>query len=392
VLGKAGKKLRSLYVLNSAGTVSGKKEALFLTLVPASTFALVLVATWVSGVAHQPGCNSVSNFLANLAFRSAQPSTCRAVPFLSDVPTLILSFGCPFAFVSYRLLRRRLASLYQALGSTGLLRGPEESKEKISRGIARLEREVDLTPFTRFALFCVSVGMVTWLYLRNLSDGDLFNTLASTAEDGTTNADQLRATWWANYESHPFLAALCVLIGSVGVTYAIRAGWLYLRLGGVLFVTRKAPPDTLPVRYVPRWVDRSYGWSPVTGVLMLIYFSTVNFAMSMVAVFDMLRNETWTLAVAVFFALIGIASTVTIVLTSFFRMVAAHRAVEERLRGEMLARGAGGSSGMTSEEYVVAAAELAAWRRIPVASFVGTAIKVLPGFYALFQFGRVLSG
>jgi hypothetical protein len=48
-----------------------------------------------------------------------------------------------------------------------------------------------------------------------------------------------------------------------------------------------------------------------------------------------------------------------------------------------------GSETMTSPEYVIAASELITWRRIPVASFSGSAIKVLPGLYALFQFARV---
>lgn len=381
--------IKRLDFLSSTRPVSGKQEMLYLTLIPMLTFGVVCLVAWISGVAYRPGCNSTSNFMASLFFQPINSSTCDSVPFLSDVPMIILSISCPFALVAYRLLRRRLASLFQALESTGLL-SPLDPTAAISRGIKRLERAVDLTPLRRIFLFVGSAGMVTWLYLQDLNEGNLFNTLARVAPDGTTNAEQLRATWWANYHQHPLLAALCILIGSVGVMYAFRAGWLYLRLGGVLFVTRKTPPDNLPTRYVPKWKDKSYGWSPVTAVLMLLYASTINFAISMIAIFDMLRNEPSTLAVAVFFAALGIASNMAIILTSFFRMVAAHRAVEKGLREELLKPAAQRSPSMTSEGYAFAAQDLAAWRRIPVASFVGSAIKILPGFYALFQFIRNL--
>jgi hypothetical protein len=90
-----------------------------------------------------------------------------------------------------------------------------------------------------------------------------------------------------------------------------------------------------------------------------------------------------------FFMMLGIASNTTIILTSFYRMVAAHRAVERRLRKDLSEGLTRRSDPMTSPEYVIAASELTTWRKIPVASFSGSAIKVLPGLYALFQFARV---
>ena len=381
--------LRRLDFLAADRPVSGKQELLWLALIPTLTFVAVFLFAALAGVAYRPGCNSATNFIANLTFQAEVPSTCRSVPFISDIPMIILSFTSPFALVTYRLLRRRLASLVEALGKTGLLDPENAPTKKFTDGIRGLERAVDLTPFRRIAVFAVSMAMVTWLYSRDLVDGHLFNTLESTVGDVGINADHLRETWWANYHHHPLLAALCIFLGSIGVTYALRSGWLFVRLGIVLFVTLNAPSDTLPVRYVPKWKDRSYGWSPVTGVLMLVYISTTSFAFSMVSVYDMLRNEPWTLWVCMFFMALGIASNTTLILMSFFRMVAAHRAVERRLRMEVSDGLSHGSETMTSPEYVIAASELITWRRIPVASFSGSAIKVLPGLYALFQFARV---
>jgi hypothetical protein len=372
------------------GKVSGAREAVLLTVVPILTFGFVYAIANVSGVAYSPGCNSVSNFVRNLLFQPIKPSTCHSVPFLSDIPTVILSFTCPFALVGYRLLRRRLTSIVAALTATGLLR-TQSAATSIGDVIGRVERTVDLTPARRLLFFLVSVVLVTWLYSRNLANGHLFNTLGDQPNH-TSIAAGLRATWWANYHYHPVLAVVCILLGSLGVTYALRAGWLYLSVGAALYATRTSSIERLPVEFVPRWRDRSYGWSPVTGVLMLIYVSTINLAMSMVSVFDMLRNETWTLLVAVLFAVIGVVSNMLIILMSFIRMMSVHRTVENRLRNRLIRGMKPGWTVLTPGEYVVATSELASWRKVPVASFSGTVIRILPGLYALFQFTRTIFG
>lgn len=367
--------------------VSGRSEVLLLTLIPLLTFGMVCAITGIYGVAYRPGCNSARNFIANLLFQPTTPSTCKSVPFLSDMPTMMLAVTSPFALVVYRLLRRRIAQLLGALGGTGLIRVSDDS-EPIKKSIERLERAVDMNRTMRFGIFVISTMMVTWLYSRNLANGHLFNTLG-VGEDGESNAESLRHTWWANYHHHPLLACVCIFIGSVGVAYAIRAGWLYTWLGVVLYAAwrRKIHMNNLPVEYVPRWRDKSYGWSPVTGALMLIYISTISYAVSMVAVFDMLRNESETLDVAIGFAILGVVTNLLIILTSFIMIMAVHRAVAGRLREKLM-----DVTSMTPGEYAVAANELSSWRKIPVASFSGSIIKILPGLYALFEFIRTFTG
>ncbi len=233
-----------------------------------------------------------------------------------------------------------------------------------------------------------SAAMTTWLYTRNLLDGHLFDILARDLPNGTTNENSLRASWWANYHYHPSLAILCVSVGSIGVYYALRAAWLYLKLGGVLIATRKAVVQNMEFSYVPRWRDQSYGWSPVTGALFVIYMSTINFAVSMVAVYDMLENKAWTLGVAVFFVTLGVVSNLLIISGSFFRMLAAHKGVEERLRALLIQVAQASPGRPTDFENVYAASDLSAWRSIPVANFGLTVIKILPGIYALVEFIR----
>lgn len=389
---RAAAAIRRLDFLSMDRPVSGRFELAMLILLPLATFGVVCIATNAENVAFQAHCNSVSNFVASLLFQQTKPSTCQAIPFLSDIPTVILSFTSPFALVGYRLLRRRLEWMLSAVTATGLLK-PQDANSRLLPAIQRIKKSVDMTVLGRLTLFIVCCAMTTWLYWRNLVAGHLFSTLQTVYPNGKTNAAELRASWWANYHYHPWLAVLCVFIGSVGVYYAMRSGWLYIRLGIFLFRTRKADPEVLPLDYVPQWKDRSYGWGPVTGALTLIYFSTVNFAMSMASVYDMLRNERWTLFIATFFVLLGLISNLAIILTSFSRILAAHQAVSDRLRIRLGATLKDMRLDVSIAAWcTIAAADLSSWRRVPISSVTGGVIKILPGVYALFQLIRALSG
>jgi hypothetical protein len=370
--------------LSAARPVSGISEALLLTSIPLLTFLAVLAFTGIAGVSYQPHCNSASNFLDSLLLRPGRPSTCKAVPFLSDIPTIILSVTCPFALVAYRLIRRRIGWLVPAVVETGLVSQPS-LKGELSREVDILVSAVDLNLRTRLTLLVVTVAMTTWLYVRNLFHGHLF-TILSRTRNGVSDEAALRASWWANYHFHPLLAVVCVSIGSMGVYYALRTGWLNFKLAAVLVARRKARVGTAGFDYVPRWKDQSYGWSPVTGALFLIYMTTVNFAASMVAVWDMLQNTAWTIIVAAFFVTLGIACDLAIIITSFIMLLRVHEAVRKRLRDSLVKGLEQGSGPLHPAEYTIAASDLTTWRRIPVASLSGTALKVVPGAYAFVQF------
>lgn len=366
---------------------SSRRETLTLTVTPILTFGLVYVAASLGGVAYRPGCNSIYNFFASLLFQSIAPSTCQAVPFLSDIPTIILSFTSPIALVVFRLVRRRLNGLIPALNASGLFE-PERSTSEPTAALMRdLKRAVDLTPLRRSAVFLIALVLVTWLYWRNLIDGHLFNTLASDHAD----ADTLRTTWWANYHFHPVLALICILLGTIGGNYALRTGLLYLTVGIALYTTHKKSIFNA-VRYVPKWQDKSYGWSPLTEVLTLFYISTIALAMSMVAVFDMLRNVEWTLWVAIGVGVLGLTANLLIIGAALYQVMTGHRVVGERLRDDLIRRRRPGWTSIPPEEYVVTTRELAAWRRLPVGSLTGNTIRILPGVYAFFQFLQTFPG
>lgn len=375
--------VKRVNILSMDRPVNAMNEVLLLTLAPVLTIGVVCAATSVVGETYRAGCNSFSNFTNDLLLRMQGSSTCVAVPFLSDVPTILLSITCPFAMVSYHLVRRRLYRLIPAVSDTGLVNS--DLAAELANGVYRIEAAVDLNRKSKIVFFMVTTAMTVWLYLRYLNYGKLFAILAE-GRPGASIESALRASWWANYHYHPFLAALCIFIGSVGIYYALRAGWLYLMLGRVLITSRKSNMSTLAFDYVPQWRDRSYGWSPVTASLFLMYLSTINFAVSMIAVFDMLQGREWTIGVAAFFAALGVVSNMIIVIVPLIRIFAAHRAVEDRLRSQLIRGYAHVTSSAQVLEYSVATSDLAAWRRIPVASLSGTAFKVIPGLYAFIAF------
>jgi hypothetical protein len=388
---RAGKRLdqvwsgfvRRLNILSMDRPVKTVNEVLLLTVAPMLTMGLVCAATSVVGETYQTGCNSFSNFLDDLLLRSQKPSTCVAIPFLSDVPTILLSITCPFAMVAYHLVRRRLNWLIPAVSGTGLVNS--ELAAELAKGVHKMERTVDLNRPRKVTFFLITTAMTIWLYWRYLNYGKLFTILAN-GRFGPLSESALRAGWWANYHYHPFLAAVCIFIGSVGIYYALRAGWLYLMLGQILITSRKSKMTTPEFNYVPQWRDRSYGWSPVTGGLFLIYVSTINFVLSMIAVFDMLQGREWTIGVAAFFAALGVVSNIIIVVVPLIRIVAAHRAVGGRLRNQLIQESANVAPSANILTYTVAASDLAVWRRIPVASLSGSALKIIPGLYAFIAF------
>jgi hypothetical protein len=372
-----------LDILSMDRPVNAVHEVLLLVGVPALTTVIICAATNVAGETYKSGCNSFSNFLNDLLLRTLRPSTCVTVPFLSDVPTMLLAVTCPFAMVSYHLVRRRLNWLVQAVSGTGLV-NPQLAAELVN-GVHRMETAVDLNRRKKIIFFLVTTGMTVVLYWRYMNYGKLFNLLA-VVRSGTSNESALRDSWWANYHHHLFLAALCIFIGSVGIYYALRTAWLYLMLGEIMITSRKSKVSTLEFNYVPQWKDRSYGWSPVTGGLFLLYMSTINFAVSMVAVFDMLQGAEWTIGVAAFFAVLGVVSNFIIISVPLLKMLGAHSAVEGRLRSRLARESPSADSSAQVLELSVAMADLATWRRIPVASLSSTALKVIPGLYAIVAF------
>ncbi|WP_329000881.1 hypothetical protein OHA18_41430 [Kribbella sp. NBC_00709] len=362
-----------------------------------------MILTGAYSVAREDGCQGFRVFLASLFLRQGEPTNCLSVPFLVDIPTVLLSLTAPFAAISYLVIIRRLETLIQDLQRTGL--APKDSASTAGRrSIAEaLDRYIP-RGWQSALIFAISVMMTIWLYSRNLESGGIFQALANPAAPEAT----LRDRWWANYHHHVILAIYCVGVGAIGVHFTLTSAWLY-GLVGRYFVSARNEPR-FHARYVPRWRDRSFGWAPAIGLIMLSYATTINFAISMIAVFDMLQTGSLNRTVAGVFAVIGVITDLTFVIMTLRAVIQSHKRVRaevqqfvtERishaeLRRRQSSRSSkgqaprGGIAG-SDVDVVLAARDAENWPLLPISNPAVGLLKIAPGLYAIFQLIRTLGG
>ncbi|WP_157739825.1 hypothetical protein [Micromonospora narathiwatensis] len=377
---------------------------------PLLVFALTMALTAAFGVARESGCQGFRAFLGSLLLRQGEPPNCRSVAFLVDIPTVILSLTAPFAAIAYLTILRRLESLVPDLQRTGLL--PDDADTAAKYQVLRQWLH-QLLPrgWKSCVLFAVSAMMTVWLYTRNLESGGIFQALASPA----VPEEMLRDHWWADYRQHPVLAVHCILVGTIGVHYALASAWLYALVGRHLLSRSRRKSLAFRVRYVPRWRDRSFGWSPAIALIMLSYASTINFAISMIAVFDMLQTGSFNRTVAGAFATLGVLTDLTLVILTLNDVGKVHQGVRSSVR-KSVARGLDKAEASREQRtrqrrpirngrsrshsvatrrevnIILAARDLDSWPALPISNLPLGLLKVAPGVYAIIQLTRTLTG
>lgn len=370
---------------------------------PIVGFLLTTLLTALFGVARDPACQGWRAFIAQLVLRQSVDSNCSSVPFLVDIPTVLLSFTAPFAAVAYLVILRRVECLVPALEDTRLVRRGVASRTT-QKAVEAFVEATSVQRWRSWLLFAVSYALTVWLYSRNLQSGGIFETLSNASH----NPSYLSSRWWANYNSNGLLAAWCITVGAVGVHFALASSWLYIKVSWIALRANRIQQFELPPQYVPGWSDKSYGWSPITSLAGTVYASAVNFAVSMIAVFDMLRTGNANLAVAVMCGTFGLVSNLSISIVAILFVAKAHRKVrdstiaalghprESRRRTSLVAArmsqalsrlpnvGVAGIDSVTED--------LRRWPILPVANPAFGLIKIAPGLYALYQFARSVMG
>ncbi|WP_410792303.1 hypothetical protein [Kribbella sp. C-35] len=382
---------------------SRRLDNLRLALWPLGTFLATLILTGAYGVAREDGCQGFRVFLASLFLRQGEPPNCQSVPFLVDIPTVLLSLTAPFAAISYLVIIRRLETLIQDLQRTGL--APRDSASRAGRRSIKEALDRYLPRGWRTALiFAASLLMTMWLYSRNLESGGIFQALANPAAPEAT----LRDRWWADYHHHVILAVYCVGVGTIGVHFTLTSAWLYALVGRYFVSARNEP--RFHARYVPRWRDRSFGWSPAITLIMLSYATTINFAISMIAVFDMLQTGSLNRSVAGVFAVIGVITDLAFVILTLRAVIQSHKRVRAEVREFVAGRisqaelwrrqSSRNRNGRASRHKVVgsdvdvvlAARDAETWPLLPISNPALGLLKIAPGLYAIFQLTRTLGG
>jgi hypothetical protein len=79
-----------------------------------------------------------------------------------------------------------------------------------------------------------------------------------------------------------------VLVGAIGLFFAVKQGIVFFGLGTFLVRWRRRH---VPVEFVPRWIDTDYGWRPFAGLVSLGYLAAFDFLASFSAALYMLRSD-----------------------------------------------------------------------------------------------------
>jgi hypothetical protein len=296
---------------------------------PATVSGIVWLVNIVSGTAFAPGCG-IAGVLVDAAIGSgvrdalvrllplfesltAPTSECTSVPFSADLPNMVLSVTAGLAVSVYVVFNLRLRLLRGDLETSGLVSTASLERsglgQALAAGLPRRQRDVLLDVGLALVSLVGSAAMYYWLYTH----GPIFRDLAGSYRHmGSTGAttEVLRQNWWANHETHPVNTALGIAVGAIGLFFALKQRSVFVLIGRWLRRLRVSPR---PVEFVPKWLDRDYGWRPVSGLVSLGYLAVLTFLASFSAALYALRSDEPGLSrlLSLLLALIAIFAAVT---------------------------------------------------------------------------------
>jgi hypothetical protein len=252
------------------------------------TIVLVLVCLR-QGVLSAPGCAPFR--IAYLAVFGTKKSevVCTSVPFSADIPSWTLGVTSSVAVALYLVLASRLRNIVDDLVATGLLDRDELSHEPISSHMEKMRKGLSVPIWVQLLLFLPVLSLGVLFYVIMNSRNHMFADLPFIQGSGNVSSAVLgayRESWWANWERHPVLGAVWILIGSVGAYFAVKQGYLYWRLSK-LFVKGA---ELAVLNYVPERLNRDHGWRPIGRVISLSYVAALNFLTSLIALLYMLKD------------------------------------------------------------------------------------------------------
>jgi hypothetical protein len=296
---------------------------------PVVVSGTVWLCNLASGSAFAPGC-AIPGVLVDAADQTgllaataklipfvdalhAPHSTCRSVPFSADLPNMVLSVTAGLAVSVYLLFALRVLRLRGELEETGLIPSRELERTTLRDVLLAVRPRTGPAVWvenTVLALLSLlgSAGMYFWLYTRGPIFRDLAGSYSHMGSTGVTT-ETLRANWWANHTTHPQNTALGVAVGAIGLYFALKQGNVFLRVTTLVLRLRRMDR---PVEFVPRWLDRDYGWRPVGGLVTLGYLAILIFLASFSAAMYALRGEKGGLSqgISILLALIAVIAAV----------------------------------------------------------------------------------
>lgn len=306
----------------------------FICGVPLGIMTLVWAACAAEGLATAPGCSPATLLHVAVPAAGDGVTACRTLPLVADLPSAALGFTSTLAVTLYLTLITRLARLKEEIVESGLVRSPDLAAGDLARRLTALETRVRIgrPAKTALAFACVagSAGLYFWAY-----DGGRAFTDLSAVSASHPSMESIRVSWWANYLEHPLMAAIWILIGSLGLYFAAKQGYIYQRLLAFSWGAR----GMWDFQYVSRAQNDDFGWKPVGRVITMVYLGFLNFTVSLTAAAYLLRGESgdWKNPVVGVVALVGIWANAGILLALLTVMIRNHRSVVERQRSAVAA-------------------------------------------------------
>jgi hypothetical protein len=304
-------------------------QLVFICGVPAVIMTLVWAACVAAGLATAPGCDPGTLLHVVVPAVGDSATECRTLPLTADLPSVALGFTSTLAMTLYLTLVSRLSRLKDDLVDSGLLRSETVRRGELARRLAGLETGIRIGRGAKSLLALASVGGSAGLYLWAYDGGRAFTDLSglSTAHP---SAESVRGSWWANYAENPMMAAVWIAIGSIGLYFAAKQGYIYQRLLAFSWGVRRL----WDFQYVSRARDDDFGWKPVGRIVTMVYLGFLNFTVSLTAAAYLLRGESgdWKNPFVALVALVGIWANAGILLALLTMMIRSHRATVERER------------------------------------------------------------
>ncbi|MFI6284626.1 hypothetical protein ACIBCM_07690 [Streptomyces sp. NPDC051018] len=316
------------------------------------SMALVRIICEIERMATAPRCGPLTLLHLALPTERGDTTGCRTLPLTADLPSVALGFTSTLAMAVYLILITRLSRLKEEIVESGLVQNSDFRTGDLADRLTRLESGIRLGRAAKTALAAASIagsaGLYTWAY----RGGRAFTDLAAISSSDPS-VQSVRESWWANYTERPLLAALWIGIGSIGLYFATKQGYVYQRLLAFSWASRKE----WTFQYVGRDRDDDFGWKPVGRIITMVYLGFLNFTVSLTSAAYLLRGESgdWKNPVVGLVALIGIWANAGILLALLTVMIKSHRSIVERRRLELAAEIArlhesGGGSG-PAERY-----------------------------------------
>lgn len=251
---------------------------IFTSLIPLA-FIYILCAD--AGVLWERGFNPFDIFSGSHPLQARSKGTI-SIPFLSDLPSLLLSLTSTSSIVTYRILRRLRYSLQTDLSHSRLL-NPGDVGPGIQSSFDAMLSRSRLRVIGNIVSFIVTLGVSVGFYKLAASSSYLFKTVSRLTGSNVSTPD-LRDSWWA---AHNWLLATCWIgLGFVGSLLAILQGWDYLKIVKLCDDLRRARV----LDHVPPWRADQYGWRPITRLVDLKAIGGITFVLAYLPVIYLLHG------------------------------------------------------------------------------------------------------